>query len=294
MSEANESVPERSRGILRAVFEYVLIVVGAALNALALDLFLMPNEVVAGGVTGLAVIAQLTLHIPFGVGLLAMNIPLLVVQWRLLGGVRTFARTVVGVVSLALFTEVFGSLLTAPTTDRLLIIAYGGVLAGVGLALVFHGRGTTGGDDILARLCNRYLGWSIGRTMLAVNALVYGLAGLLYGPEPAMVALLLSFVMSRTLDTVLHGIASSRAVVIVTEHADDVREGVVTVLGRGLTMLPATGGYTGRDKTMLYAVVPRADIQRLKLRVLDRDPAAFITVLTPQEAVGGFHLVQSQ
>lgn len=294
MSEANDPVPERKRGILRAVFEYALIIVGAALNALALDLFLIPNEVVAGGVTGLAVIARLTLHIPFGVGLLAMNIPLLVVQWRLLGGVRTFGRTVVGVTSLAVFTEVFGSLLVAPTTDRLLIIAYGGVLAGVGLALVFHGRGTTGGADILARLCNRYLGWSIGRTMLAVNALVYGLAGVLYGPEPAMVALLLSFVMSRTLDTVLHGIASSRAVVIVTEHADEVREGVVTVLGRGLTMLPATGGYTGRDKTMLYAVVPRADIQRLKLRVLDRDPAAFITVLTPQEAVGGFHLVQSQ
>jgi len=199
-------------------------------------------------------------------------------------------RTIVGLLSLAFFTQVLGPYLPEVTQDRLLIITYGGGPGGLGLALVFHGRGTTGGADILARLGHHWFGWSFGRTLLLTNALVYGVAALLYGAEPAMVALLLSFVLARTLDAVLHGISSSPVVLIVTERPNEVREGVVRILGRGLTMIPGVGGYTGRKKTMIYAVVARSDIQRLKLRVLDGDPAAFITVLSPRESVGGFQL----
>jgi uncharacterized membrane-anchored protein YitT (DUF2179 family) len=277
-------------GRMHTFFDYVLIIVGATLNAVALVVFLLPNEVVAGGLTGIAVIARLALGIPFGAVLLVLNLPLLVMQWRLLGGFRSILRTLVGVTVLALMTEVLQPLLPTVTEDRLLIITYGGGLAGLGLAMVFHGRGTTGGADILARLFNRYRGWRIGRTMLALNAVVYTLAGVLFGPEPAMVALLMSYVMSRTLDAVLHGLASSRVVMIVTAQPGKVRAAVVHIMGRGLTMIPATGGHSGRRKGLLYAVIPRADIQRMKLQVLDSDPGAFITVMTPREAVGGFHL----
>lgn len=291
MNNSETTAPQRSvGGSLRTFSDFVLIAIGASLNAVALVVFLLPNEVVAGGITGLAVIARLALGIPFGLALLMLNLPLLFVQWRHLGGFRSIARTLVGVGVLAVMTEVLQPLLPTVTEDRLLIITYGGGLAGLGLAMVFHGRGTTGGADILARLFNHYRGWRIGRTMLGLNAVVFGLAGLLFGPEPAMVALLMSYVMSRTLDAVLHGLASSRVVMIVTAHPNRVREAVVTVMGRGLTMIPATGGHSGRRKGLLYAVIPRADIQRMKLRVLDSDPDAFITVLTPREAVGGFHL----
>lgn len=282
--------PRMIGGRWRVFLDFALIVVGATLNAAALAVFLLPNEVVAGGLTGLAVIARLALGVPFSVALLALNVPLLIMQWRLLGGFRSIVRTMTGVTVLAVMTEVLQPLLPAVTEDRLLIITYGGVLAGLGLAMVFQGRGTTGGADILARLFNRYRGWRIGRTMLGLNVIVYTLAGLLFGPEPAMVALLLSYVMSRTLDAVLHGLASSRVVMIVTAEPGKVRQAVVHIMGRGLTLIPATGGHSGRRKGLLYAVIPRADIQRLKLRVLDSDPEAFITVMTPREAVGGFNL----
>lgn len=282
--------PSFAGGRLRTFFDFVLIVAGASLNAVSLVVFLLPNEVVAGGITGLAVIARLALGVPFGVALLAMNLPLVIMQWRLLGGFHSILRTLVGVTVLAVMTEVLQPLLPTVTADRLLIITYGGGLAGLGLAMVFHGRGTTGGADILARLFNRHRGWRIGRTMLGLNAVVFGLAGLLFGPEPAMVALLMSYVMSRTLDAVLHGLSSSRVVMIVTSQPGKVREAVVQIMGRGLTMIPATGGHSGRRKGLLYAVIPRADIQRMKLRVLDSDPSAFITIMTPREAVGGFHL----
>lgn len=277
-------------GRWRTFFDFLLITVGATLNAVALVVFLLPNDVVAGGITGLAVIGRLALGIPFSLALLALNLPLLFLQWRLLGGFHSILRTLVGVLVLAVMTEILQPLLPTVTEDRLLIITYGGGLAGLGLAMVFHGRGTTGGADILARIFSQYRGWRIGRTMLGLNAVVYCLAGVLFGPEPAMVALLMSYVMSRTLDAVLHGLASSRVVMIVTGEPGKVRDSVVQIMGRGLTMIPATGGHSGRRKGLLYAVIPRADIQRLKLRVLDSDPSAFITVLTPREAVGGFYL----
>lgn len=293
MPAADPAHPRRD-SILRSLFEYALILVGAALNAVAIVALLLPNEVVAGGVTGLAVVADLSTPVPFGVAMLVLNLPLVWVQWRFLGGARFVARTIVGVTALSLFTELLAPVVPPVTHDRLLTVVYGGVLGGLGLAMVFHGRGTTGGADILGRLCHRYFGWGIGRTILAVNIVVYGLAAWLYGAEPAMLALLLSYVMSQTLDAALHGMSSSRAVWIVSEHPDAVTEAVTRIMGRGLTVMPAAGGHSGRPRSMLYAVVPRADIQRLKLRVLERDPAAFITVMTPRESVGGFQLASPQ
>jgi uncharacterized membrane-anchored protein YitT (DUF2179 family) len=290
----SERARGRRDGILQTILDYTLIIVGAALNAAAIVTLLLPNAVVAGGVTGLAVIADLSLPVSFGLALVLLNLPLIWVQWRFLGGTRFVVRTIVGVLALSMFTELLSPMLPPVTHDRLLVVVYGGVLGGLGLAMVFQGRGTTGGADILGRLCHRYFGWSIGRTILGMNVIVYGLAAWLYGAEPAMLALLLSYVMSHTLDAVLHGMSSSRAVWIVTEQPEAVTEAVTRVMGRGLTALEATGGHTGRQKTMFYAVVPRADIQRLKRRVLDRDPAAFITVMAPRESVGGFHLASPQ
>ncbi len=291
-TESRRSLP--MSGWPRTLLDILLIIVGAGLNALALNTLLLPNEIVAGGVTGLAVIADLRLSIPISVGLLILNLPLVFLQWRFLGGVGSVLRTILGVVTLALLTEGTRGWLGPVTHDRLLTVVYGGVLGGVGLALVFLGRGTTGGGDILGRLCFQFFGWSIGRTMLAVNTLVYGLAAWLFGLEPAMLALLLSYVMSHTLDTVLHGVSSSRVVWVVTRHPQDVTESITMNLGRGVTSLRAQGGLSGQDMGFLYLVVPRSGIQRLKRRVLLTDPDAFITVMSPRESVGGFQSTSPQ
>lgn len=279
---------------MRTILEYSFILTGALLNAVAIDMFLIPNEIVAGGVTGLALVGDLALGVPFSVALVTLNLPLILLQWRYLGGPRIVIRTLVGVFALAAFTELLAPVLPVVTQDRLLTVAYGGFLGGLGLALVFQGRGTTGGADILARLCHSRFGWSLGRTMLGINVVVYGLAAVLFGPEPAMLALLVSYVLSNTLDAVMHGLSGSRAIWIVTEQPGDVREAIARIMGRGVTLVDAVGGHTGVAKTMLYAVVPRADVQRLKLRVLDADPEAFISILATSEAVGGFHLSRPQ
>ncbi len=272
----------------RPYTDVALIVLGAAMMAVALNTLLIPNEIVAGGIIGLAVIAEIQLGVPISVALLLMNLPLVYLQWRYLGGLGSVLRTILGVVSLALLTEYSRGIFGPVTHDRLLTVVYGGVLSGVGLAMVFMGRGTTGGSDILCRLVFQFYGWSMGRTMLVVNVLVYGLAAWLFGLEPVMLALLLSYVMSHALDTVMHGITSNRVVWVVTRHPQDVTAGIVQNLGRGVTTLQARGGLSGQDMGFLYMVVPRSGLQRLKRRVLLEDPDAFITVMSPRESVGGF------
>jgi len=272
----------------RVFADILLIVLGAALQAVALNTLLIPNQIVAGGITGLATIGEIQFGIPLSVALLVMNVPLVYLQWRFLGGVGSVLRTILGVVALALVTQYTRGLVEPVTHDRLLTVVYGGLFSGVGLAMVFMGRGTTGGGDILSRLVFQFYGWSVGRTMLAVNVVVYGLAAALFGLEPAMLALLLSYVMSHTLDAVMHGMTSNRVVWVVTRHPHDVTEGIVQNLGRGVTSMQAQGGLSRQDMGFLYMVVPRSGLQRLKRRVLLEDPDAFITVMSPRESVGGF------
>jgi uncharacterized membrane-anchored protein YitT (DUF2179 family) len=278
----------RSHRWARIALDIMLILAGAGLNAVAINTLLIPNEIVAGGITGLALIAELQLSIPISVALLVLNLPLVVLQWRCLGGLGSVLRTILGVVALALLTEVTHGVVGPITEDRLLVVVYGGVLSGVGLALVFLGRGTTGGGDILGRLFFQFFGWGIGRTMLGVNVLVYGLAAWLFGLEPAMLALLLSYVMSHTLDAVLHGMTSNRVVWVVSRHPERVSTSITRELGRGVTTLPGRGGHTGTEVGFLYIVVPRSGVQRLKREITRTDPDAFITIMSPRESIGGF------
>ena len=271
---------------LRWWLEYTSIIVGAAVCGAAIALLLEPNNIVPGGVTGLAMILKDVLGLPMGVVLVVLNLPLVVCGWRFLGGMRLLTRTVVGLLVMAAAIDFVAAHADVLSRDRLLVIFYGGLLSGVGLALVFRGRGTTGGADILGRLMHLWLDVPVGQAILAINVLVFGLAAVYYGFEEAAVALMLSFVATRSLDAVLHGLAATRAALVVTERPDAVKGTVRRHLRRSVTLLPAEGGFSGRPKTILYVVVARAEVARLKRRVTEADPEAFMTIYSPAEVVG--------
>ena len=271
---------------LRWWVEYSAITVGATICGVAIAVLLAPNNIVPGGVTGMAMILGDLVGVPMGMVLVVLNVPLLVFGWRHLGGRRLLSRTATGLVVMALVIDLATANLAVLTQDRLLVIFYGGMLSGVGLALVFRGRGTTGGADILGRLMQVWWDVPVGQAILGINVLVFGAAALYYGFEEAAVALMVSFVATRALDTVLHGLSATRAALIVTERPDDVKETLQRHLRRGATLLPAEGGYSGRPKTILYVVVARAEITRLKRRVAAADPDAFLTIISPQEVIG--------
>ena len=153
------------RGRLGIAFDYAQIVVGSVLVAVGTNMFFVPNRVVSGGVTGISIILHYLAGTPVGAVVFALNLPLLWLGWRYAGGMGFFLRTLVSVVVISAGIDLTAAWVTAPTTDRLLVICYGGLMDGIGMGLVFRGRGTTGGTDVLARLAHRWLGVGIGQAV---------------------------------------------------------------------------------------------------------------------------------
>jgi uncharacterized membrane-anchored protein YitT (DUF2179 family) len=278
------TLPVSGRG--RVVLDYVQIVLGAALVGLGTNLFFVPNQVVSGGVTGISILLHFALGTPVGLVNLLFNLPLLVIGWRWAGGRRFLARTVLAVVVMSAVIDLTANHVAAPTADRLLVICYGGLLDGLGLGLVFRGRGTTGGTDVIARVAQRFLGVGIGQTLLALNVLIFAAAAFQFGAEAVMVALALAFVSARVLDTVQAGFSVARQAMIITSRPGPVRDAIVRHLGRGVTMIEASGGFTGRARPMIYVVVSAYEVGRLKLRVAEVDPDAFVAISKAQEVLG--------
>jgi uncharacterized membrane-anchored protein YitT (DUF2179 family) len=267
-------------------FDYAQIVLGSLLVAAGTNLFFVPNNVVSGGVTGIAIIAHHLLRTPVGAVVLLANLPLLWLGWRFAGGMRFFLRTAVSVVVLSVAIDLSAPFLTPPTHDRLLVICYGGLVDGLGMGLVFRGRGTTGGTDILARLAHRHLGVGVGQALLAINVAIFGAAAFVFGAEAVMVALALAFVSARVLDLVQAGFSAARAALVISTRPEEVRRAVLDTLGRGLTVLRGQGGFTGEERPVLYVVVASHEVGRLKRLVAQVDPAAFLAITPAQEVLG--------
>jgi uncharacterized membrane-anchored protein YitT (DUF2179 family) len=274
------------QGWAGVVFDYAQIVVGSLLVAAGTNLFFVPNNVVSGGVTGISIIAHHLLRTPVGLVVLLLNVPLLWLGWRFAGGMRFFVRTAVSVVVLSLGIDLSAPFLVPPTHDRLLVICYGGLVDGLGMGLVFRGRGTTGGTDVLARLAHRHLGVGVGQTLLVINVAIFGAAAFVFGAEAVMVALALAFVSARVLDLVQEGFSAARTAVIISTRPDEVREAVLGRLGRGVTVLHGQGGYSGEQRPVLYVVVSPHEVGRLKRLVAQVDRAAFVAITPAQEVLG--------
>lgn len=274
---------QKSWPILR---DYLLLTAGALLIALSVDIFLVPNNVVTGGVTGMAIMLRSFLGTPIGLVTLLANIPLFILGFRALGGLVFGIRTAYATIVMALLIDLLAPYVRPVLGDPLLYTLYGGLLDGLGVGLVFRARGTSGGIDIIARLIERRTGTQPGRSMLIMNVLVFGVAGLFYGPEKVLYALLVAFVSSRTLDFTLGAGTGSRHALIVTALPDAITQELLHGLGRGVTLLEGYGGYTGASRAVLLCVVERSELSFLKAIVGRIDPQAFVVIGVASEVIG--------
>jgi uncharacterized membrane-anchored protein YitT (DUF2179 family) len=274
---------KRAWPILR---DYVMLTVGAILAALAVDLFMVPNDVVTGGLTGLAMLLRSFFGTPVGVVTLLANIPLFILGFRSLGGLVFGARTLYATVVMSLAIDLLAPYVRPVTSDPLLYTLYGGLLDGLGVGLVFRARGTTGGIDIIARWVERRYGFQPGRSMLAMNLLVFALAFGAYGPEKVLYALLVAFVGGLALDFTLGAGTGARQALIVTTRPDEITRALLRDLSRGVTVLEGYGGYTGASRAVLLCVVGRAEISFLKNIVGTADPQAFVVIGEASEVLG--------
>ena len=194
-------------------------------------MFLIPNNVVSGGLTGVAQLLHTLLGTPVGVVTLLMNIPLFVLGWRYLGGLTFGARTIYATVVLSAAIDLFTPLAARfAVREPLLYVFYGGLLDGIGLGIVFRALGSTGGVDIIARFLQRSLGLRMGQSLLGLSAAIFALAGWIYGATPVLYALLVAYISSRVVDVVLEGFSYARSALIISNHPAEIRAALLGAL----------------------------------------------------------------
>jgi uncharacterized membrane-anchored protein YitT (DUF2179 family) len=272
----------------RALMDYLLIILGALIQALALRLFLIPSDLVSGGISGLAQLLNHYTGFPIGMMVLLGNIPLFILGWRYLGGPRFALRTILSILAFSVFTDTLTFFLPneAVTGDMVLNTLYGGLLLGMGLGIVYRGRGTSGGTDILGRILNRHTGITISQAYLITDSVVVIGAGFVFGWPKALYGLVLIYVSGLAAETALQGTNVIRTAIIVTVETEAVTQAIMRDLERGVTILSGTGGYTGEPRAVIYCTVSRMEINRLKILVHDIDPRAFMVIGQAQEALG--------
>jgi uncharacterized membrane-anchored protein YitT (DUF2179 family) len=268
--------------------DYVFILLGALLQALALRLFLVPANLVTGGISGIAQLINYYTGLPIGVMIFVGNMPLFLLGWRFLGGTRFALRTAFAVAAVSFLTDLLVYFLPAHglTSDVLLNSLFGGVVSGIGYGLVYRGRGTSGGSDILARILNHWRGISISQSYLAVDSLVILAAGLAFSWENALYALVVLYISGIAAEGASEGPNLMRTALIITSDPDTIADKILHDLERGVTLVPAKGAYTGADRTVLYSVVSRSEVNQVKALVREVDPEAFMVIGQAYEVLG--------
>lgn len=260
------------------------ILMGSALMGFGINYFNIANNLAEGGITGIAILLKFVFNWDPGLVNLLINIPLLILGWKVLGRI-SLIYTVIGTLSLSFFLTVFGGM-RLPLEDSLLASLYAGVSLGVGLGIVFRFGGTTGGVDIIARILNKYKGWSIGRVMFLADFLVIALSMIYLDLTGAMYTLVAVFIGTRVIDFVQEGAYAAKAITIISDYNQEIAKKIMTEMERGATLLNGRGGWTGIQKDVLYCVVSRNEMIRLKNLVHEVDPYAFIIVNDVHEVLG--------
>jgi len=271
---------------------YIPIVVGTAIYAFGLHYFVIPNQLMEGGITGISLLLNYAMNIPPSYTTLLLNIPLFFLGYRILGR-RAILLTVFGTVSLSFFLWVMERLirwgLVVPLhaeNDYILAVLYAGVTLGVGLGLVFRFGGTTGGSDIIARICNKKKGWSMGQVILAIDVIVIG-GSLFYIPkEKILYTFVAVFIASKMIDFIQEGAYAAKAFTIITDLGPQIADVITKEMDRGVTLIPATGAYSKKAKEVVYCVVYRHEMRRLKTLVRSIDSRAFIIINEVHDVLG--------
>ena len=272
-----------------AIFNFALLTAGAALLAINLNLFLVPSDIAPGGVSGSAIIINSITGWPIGLTMLVLNIPMMIIGFRHLGRFHFLVRTLYAVLLYNVGVDLLAQWLPRGgiTDDTLLNALYGGVVGGLGMGLVYRGGGTTAGTGILGRVLQMKTGIPVSQIYLFTDGGVVLLAGLVFGWESALYALITIFVWGLAADFVLEGPSVVRTAFIITDEPEAVARAVLSELHLGLTSWPAEGAYSQTEHTVLFCTLSRPHTPALKRIVHGADPNAFLVVGHGHQASGG-------
>lgn len=264
--------------------KYFLLLLGAALAAVGLEIFLVPNNVIDGGVVGISIMLSAITGLPFGVLFTLINLPFIYLGWRQIGW-RFAVATAFAVCWLSLGTAYLKPV-PGITEDVFLATIFGGIIEGLGVGLIIKNGGSLDGTEIVGIILDKKMSFSVGEIVMFFNIFILGSAGFLFGWDRAMYSLIAYFIIARMIDVVIKGVNESYSVMIVTGRHGEVARALME-MGRGVTLLDGEGGFSGAETKVLFVVVTRLELTKLTEIVRSIDERAFITINAVTDIIGG-------
>ncbi len=276
---------QKKRKISLYVRKYLYLFIGAIIAAVGLEVFLIPNHIIDGGVVGISIMLSAVTGIPFGILLIVINLPFLFLGYKYIG--KPFAiATTFSIICLSFWSNIFLPVLPV-TNDFFLAAVFGGIITGTGVGLVIRNGGSFDGTEIVAIITDRKTVFSVGEIVMFINLFILSSASLIFGWDKAMYSLVAYFVISKMIDVVIKGLEETYAVMIVTSQHEEIADKLMKQMDKGVTLLHGEGGYSKEKRKILYCIVTRLEIDSLKSIVLDVDESAFITINPVSDIVGG-------
>ncbi|MCA0986842.1 YitT family protein [Guptibacillus algicola] len=274
----------RNDSFSRQIFEYISVLIGSAIVAIAFNLFLLPNSIASGGVSGISTITKGVFDWKPAYVQWAFNIPLFISGLIFLGK-KYGPKTLAGTLFLPFVVKLTENV-EAATTDPLLGALFGGLGVGLGLGIVFRGKASTGGTDLAAQIVNKFSGLSLGTCVFIIDGLIVTASAFVFSLESALYALIAMYLTGKTIDVVQLGFGYSKMALIISEKEEELREGIFSVIDRGVTRISGQGGYTNDKRPILMVVVTQNEVTKLKQLVKSVDPKAFVIVSNATEVLG--------
>ena len=269
--------------IKKELYNSLFITIGAIIDGFALNCFLIPNHMIDGGMTGIAMMLSFLTKQNLGLILICINIPFVFLALKKLGKLFV-AQTIYAVLILSLSVNIFRN---HPATDDLLLATiFGGLGLGIGVGLILKHHAALDGTEILSLRISKKIGFSVGEIIMFFNIFIYAASAFIFGPDKAMYSILVYFIGYKVIDMIIEGIDESKSVTIISDKSKAIGESIMKNLDVGITYIHGKGGYSGVDKTLIYCIISRLEITKIKELVKKIDPTAFLAVETVHEVEG--------
>ncbi|GLC29488.1 YitT family protein [Clostridium omnivorum] len=266
----------KNKRIYSKISKILFMILGAVLASVGLEIFLIPNNIIDGGIVGISIMASHITKLPLGLFTFILNIPFFIIGYKQIGKTFTLS-TLFSVVCLSLGVSYLHAV-PGLTNDVLLATVFGGIILGIGVGLIIRNGGSLDGTEIIAIILDKKVSFSIGEIVMFFNLFILSSAGFVFGWDRAMYSLIAYFIAFKVIDITVEGLDEAKAVMIVSEKHKDITEALIDRLGRGVTLLDGKGGYKGDSTNVIYIIVSRLEIAKLKDIVQDFDKDALVTI----------------
>ena len=279
----------RARKILDFTKNFILIVLGAYLISLSINMFLLPHKMTTGGASGIATILYYLSNIPMGITILAINLPLFVIAIVKLGK-KFVIKTIFSTVLLSVFLELFKYDQVIQTTqiDLLMSCIFGGIISGIGLSLTFKAGASSGGSDLLANIIYKLTKiQSLSKVLMGIEiVIISGVIICFKDINLGLYSIIALFISTKVIDVIFDGIYNTKVATIITKKGDQIVESILSELGRGATITHSIGAHSGEENTTITCVITRNQIASLKQIIRDNDNRAMMYITNANEAIG--------